>query len=210
MTWILFAGLALAAESPVQEVNTYTEARGLCLSAPVLAEMDIRVEPVAARAVAVTGSETGRVIQGGVRATVLVMPVATPLAGWSPGAAVAVDGVAARVRGARSGEVIVEVTGAGRSRVAGEFVTVRSPVRTLRGVVLPEASLVDRGSGLFAYVRNEDALKRVPVKAGARAGGFVQIVDGLYEGDEVAVGDVAALWIAELRAVTAGGRCCPL
>jgi len=205
VVWLGCAGVGAASEE-----NTYNADRGLRLSATVLAEMGIRVEEVSERTVTVTESETGRVLTGGARPVVLVVTPPNRAGLWAPGAPITVAGLAARVRSNRGGEVVVDVDDVGRRLHAGAFVPVRSAATVLRGVFLPEAAVVDRGSDQFVYVRNETYLKRVAVRIGRRAGGWIAIRDGLFPGDEVAVGDAAALWIAELRAVTGGGRCCPL
>ena len=203
------AGLG-AESAPAGKENTFSAVRGLLLSATVLSEMGIAVAPVEERRMSCAESAQGRVISTGPWAEVFMIVTAEAAAIWRPGFPATVDGLVGRVRSRRSGEVLVEVQDPDRRLRAGSFVPVRSAAVPMHGIVVAEASVVDRGSDVFVYVRNESALKRVPVKVGRRGGGWVEIVDGLLPGDEIATGDVAALWIAELRAVTAGGRCCPL
>lgn len=206
----LASGGHAAPALPASGENTFSEDRGLQLSATVLGEMGIRIAPVAMREVSVSESEIGRVLTGGRRPVITLVAPASRAAAWRVGSHARVSGLSARVRANQGGEVIIEVETSGDRLKPGTFVPVRSAPRLLRGVLLPESAIVDRGSARFAYVRNEQYLKRVPVTVGRRAGGWIEITDGLLAGDEVAIGDAAALWIAELRAVTGGGRCCPL
>lgn len=72
---------------------------------------------------------------------------------------------------------------------------------------IPRAALLRTIRGDFVFVQNGDWLLRSPVKAGAEAGGWIEIREGLYEGDRVAVAAVEALWLAEIAAVNGGVGC---
>ena len=59
----------------------------------------------------------------------------------------------------------------------------------------------------FVYTVNGDHLTRTAVKVGADSGDLVEIMDGLYSGDKVAVKPVQTLWLTELRFVKGGAAC---
>jgi hypothetical protein len=72
---------------------------------------------------------------------------------------------------------------------------------------IPREALLRTVRGDFVFVENDGWLLRTPVLAGGAAGGWVEIQDGLYEGDRVAVAGVDALWLAEIAAVNGGVGC---
>jgi len=61
--------------------------------------------------------------------------------------------------------------------------------------------------GEFVFVANGGWYLRTPVQTGAAAGGWVEIRDGLYEGDTVVAQGSRALWLAEIQAVNGGVSC---
>lgn len=73
--------------------------------------------------------------------------------------------------------------------------------------IIPRGALLTAAQGTFVYVVNGEHLFRTAVTAGAEADGFVEIKEGLYTGDKVAVKPVQALWLAELRFVKGGAAC---
>jgi hypothetical protein len=72
---------------------------------------------------------------------------------------------------------------------------------------IPREALLKTVRGDFVYVDNGGWLLRTPVTTGAEAGGWVEIREGLYEGDRVAVAAVEAIWLAEIAAVNGGVGC---
>lgn len=90
----------------------------------------------------------------------------------------------------------------------GEFVTVDLPESTASQdvVAVPIASVLDTAAGKFAYVQNGDSLLRTPITTGPAGGEFVEVTDGLYEGDTIAVTGAEALYLIELRATKGGGH----
>jgi hypothetical protein len=72
---------------------------------------------------------------------------------------------------------------------------------------LPKDAILRTAKGDFVYVSNGGRLLRTQVKIGATDSAGVEITDGLYEGDTVAVAGVNGLWLAELQAVNGGVGC---
>ncbi len=97
---------------------------------------------------------------------------------------------AAQFAGLRIGEVETRDL-AGRADVAA--VPREAVLRTVRGT--------------FVYVENGSWLLRSPVRIGAEGAGWVEVTDGLYEGDRIATAGVEALWLAEIAAVNGGVGC---
>ncbi|MBL8992520.1 MAG: hypothetical protein JNM63_04215, partial [Spirochaetia bacterium] len=58
----------------------------------------------------------------------------------------------------------------------------------------------------FVYVENGKRLLRQEVKSGRQSAGQIEILEGLYSGDRVAVKPVEWLYLIELRAVKGGGH----
>ena len=75
-------------------------------------------------------------------------------------------------------------------------------------VAVPAKAIIKTAEGEFVYVVNEGCFKRVPVKTGARSDQAVEILDGLYSGDQIAASQVVSLWMTELQSLRAGQSCC--
>lgn len=71
---------------------------------------------------------------------------------------------------------------------------------------VPISAVLRSATGTFAYVANGAHLLRTAVQIGATDGSFVEITDGLYTGDVVAVAAVEQLWLTELRLTKGGGH----
>jgi multidrug efflux pump subunit AcrA (membrane-fusion protein) len=74
-------------------------------------------------------------------------------------------------------------------------------------VWIPRTALLETVRGEAVYTRNGAAWLRVPVKIGERQAERVEVLDGLFEGDEVVSAATYELWLIELQAVN-GGRGC--
>ena len=93
----------------------------------------------------------------------------------------------------------------------GTYVTVTLPKGASKAVwTVPQSALLTTADGNYVYTVNGTHLTRTRVKTGAISGGFVEIEDGLYAGDEVAVKGVEGLWLVELSALKGGTPCCPV
>jgi hypothetical protein len=73
-------------------------------------------------------------------------------------------------------------------------------------LVVPRSALLDTATGTFVYVVNGTAYLRTPVKTGAADDNYIEITEGLYEGDTVVVTPVNQLWLSELRLTKGGGH----
>ncbi len=74
-------------------------------------------------------------------------------------------------------------------------------------LVVPKSSLLTTVEGKFVYAKNGDFYVRTPVKTGNVSNDKIEILDGLYSGDEVVTTSVMQLWLAELQAIRGGQSC---
>jgi multidrug efflux pump subunit AcrA (membrane-fusion protein) len=106
-------------------------------------------------------------------------------------------------------EVLVEIPDAGEGLPVGAFVQARVPRESSESVVtIPRAALLGCSEGQFVYTVSGEHLVRTAVKVGASNQDWVEIIDGLYAGDQVVAQPVMSLWLTELAAVKGGQACC--
>lgn len=105
-------------------------------------------------------------------------------------------------------EVLIESPDPENLFKMGEFITVELPeAATPQDVVaVPFSAVLDTAAGKFAYVKNGDFVLRTPIKTGPASGDFIEITDGIYEGDTIAVTGAEALYLIELRSTKGGGH----
>lgn len=72
---------------------------------------------------------------------------------------------------------------------------------------IPSDALLRTVRGDFVYVANGEWFLRTPIKLGASDGGWLEVAEGLYEGDRIVVRGTRALWLAEAQAVNGGVAC---
>lgn len=72
---------------------------------------------------------------------------------------------------------------------------------------IPADALLRTVKGDFVFVANGEWLLRTPVKIGASDAAWLEVAEGLYEGDKIVVSGVKALWLAEVHAVNGGVGC---
>jgi hypothetical protein len=75
-------------------------------------------------------------------------------------------------------------------------------------VTVPKSAVMRTAEGEFVYVANEDYFARTAVRTAARNEETVEIVDGLFAGDQVVCKQVTPLWMTELQTIRAGQSCC--
>jgi hypothetical protein len=75
------------------------------------------------------------------------------------------------------------------------------------GAAVPESSLLSTATGDFVFAVNGDHFQRTAVKTAGLADGWIAVVDGLVEGDQVVTNGVRELWRIELQATKAGAAC---
>lgn len=94
--------------------------------------------------------------------------------------------------------------------IQGNFgeVTISVPSKKT-ALVVPREAVINGTTGDLVYVVNGDAYTLTWVELGAEADGWVEVTDGLFEGDRVVTRGVMDLWLVELRAVKGGQGCCP-
>jgi hypothetical protein len=104
-------------------------------------------------------------------------------------------------------EILIEIPD-GENRIRfGNKLDLSVNVGTRRGVItIPSTALLKASEGDFVYVQNGDYLLRTPVQPGVLGTGEIEIVEGLYAGDQIATDPVETLWLIELRAVKGGGH----
>lgn len=103
-------------------------------------------------------------------------------------------------------EIVIEIPANETQQPPGSSLIATMTEKTDEPVTaIPAAALLRAAQGNFVYVVNGERLLRTPVKVGGEGDGFVQIKDGLYAGDKVAVKPVETLWLTELRLASAGG-----
>jgi len=93
----------------------------------------------------------------------------------------------------------------------GMLMTVRIIRAPRDALVVPEIALVQIGSQAYVYrVAGDDRVSQVPVRAGSRRSGEVEIVDGLEPGDRIVVQGVVKLRdgarIEEVEAIAGGAE----
>lgn len=105
-------------------------------------------------------------------------------------------------------EVLLEIEDAGKALKAADDLSVRIANCTEKAVVsIPRNALLKTIEGNFVYTVSGERLVRTAVKIGTANDAFVEITDGLYSGDQVAVQPVMTLWLAELQSLRGGKAC---
>lgn len=107
-------------------------------------------------------------------------------------------------------ELLLDVDDPGAALRVGDFLSASlsdSPDLRIEATVVPSLAIVDSIRGNFVYAVNGGAFLRTPVKLGARQGDKVEVVDGLFEGDEIVTRGASDLWLVELQAVNGGKGC---
>lgn len=105
-------------------------------------------------------------------------------------------------------EVILQIPDPQGSLKVGEFmsgsVTESGAAATV--VAIPRSAVLETATGKFAFVQNGDYLLRTPIVTGSESVDYVEIADGIYEGDIVVTHPVETLYLIELRATKGGGH----
>ena len=105
-------------------------------------------------------------------------------------------------------EVLVEFPSAAQAVSGGTFLQARVTLDAAANVVsIPSAALLQCSDGHSVFTVSGEHLVRTPVKVGANSGGFVEIKDGLYAGDQVVLQPVMSLWMVELQSIRGGKAC---
>ena len=126
------------------------------------------------------------------------------------------DGASAKVLGIHQAalsatgevEVLLEISGTNRGYKVGDTAHVSFASKDRKSTTLiPRSALLETVNGTFVYVPNGKYFFRTAVQTGAKNREWVEILDGLYPGDEVVQEPVQSLWLAELQAIKGGVGC---
>ena len=95
------------------------------------------------------------------------------------------------------------------SAEAAEFIGLRKAEAQLKSdrVVVPGTATLRTSEGDFVFVANGPRWLRNKVKLGAVSAENAEVIDGLLEGDVIAIAGVWGLWLAELQAIKGGVGC---
>ena len=205
------------------EVPQFRAKRGLQLPAATRRSLDLKIIEVTEQKVSATLDLQLRIYQvadgTGLASSMVAPEEARQLkAGQAvqirSGQSNAIPGKISKVSGqfekaAGSVEVIVEIPNRPDTSAVGEFVQASVTLDSAeKAVSIPRAALLECSEGYFVYTVSGDCLVRAAVKVGAINHEFVEIKDGLYSGDQVALQPVMSLWLTELAAVKGGQACC--
>lgn len=109
--------------------------------------------------------------------------------------------------GVGKAELLIELPDPDAKLQVGTFLPVQAVLDKQESVAVPYSAVLETATGLFAYVQNGESLLRTPITTGISDGEWVEVTDGLYEGDVVATKPVSSLYLIELRATKGGGHC---
>lgn len=108
---------------------------------------------------------------------------------------------------AQTVETLLEIPDSSNSLMVGSSVKATFHHGKRQGVMaVPPSALLKTSEGDFVYVQNGKHLFRTPVQVGTGNAEWVEIKDGLMEGDIIAGNKVETLWLTELRATKGGGH----
>lgn len=111
--------------------------------------------------------------------------------------------------GAPSEVLLTVLDQQGNLRV-GDFLQARlgqDEARQREATIIPASAVVESVRGSFVYAVNGGAFLRTPVVLGSRQGDRIEVLDGLFEGDEIVTAGASNLWMIELQAVNGGKGC---
>ena len=105
-------------------------------------------------------------------------------------------------------EVILQIPDPENTLRIGEFLSgsVTQSGAQQTALTVPRSAVLETATGKFAFVENGDFLLRTPVSTGAESTDYIEITDGLYAGDIVAIKPVETLYLIELRTTKGGGH----
>ena len=107
-------------------------------------------------------------------------------------------------------EVLLTVSDQEAKLRVGDFLQARlgqDDARRREATIIPASAVVESVRGSFVYAANGGAFLRTPVVLGSRQGDRIEVVDGLFEGDEIVSAGASNLWVIELQAVNGGKGC---
>jgi len=105
-------------------------------------------------------------------------------------------------------EALLELPDGDRSLAVGAFIEAKVSIGSApqKGISVPHSAILETSTGKYAYVQNGGHLLRTEIKTGAGNEEYVEVTEGLYEGDTIVVKPVETLYLIELRATKGGGH----
>jgi hypothetical protein len=107
-------------------------------------------------------------------------------------------------------EILLTVNDEGAKLRVGDFLQARvgqGDAKRREATTIPASAVIESVRGNFVYAANGGAFLRTPVTLGSRQGDRIEVVDGLFEGDEIVTAGASSLWMIELQAVNGGKGC---
>lgn len=217
-----------SAEASAQEPWSFKEGRGITLSEAARLAVGIRLAPVeSADFTPEHGGIAAQIYRSAPEsadqktASASLWIPAAEAAALAPNQAVelvrgeeefpaTVAGVKPAARAGAPAEILLAVSDPGKHLRVGDFLRARvDPAQGKRqGVTtVPAGAVVESVRGDFVYAANGASFLRTPVVLGPRQGDRIEVVDGLFEGDEIVAAGAANLWMIELQAVNGGKGC---
>jgi len=121
-----------------------------------------------------------------------------------------IDAVKVSTQAGSPSEALLTVNDDGAKLRVGDFLQARlgqNDAKTREATIIPVTAVVESVRGNFVYAANGGAFLRTPVILGSRQGDRIEVVDGLFEGDEIVTTGAPNLWMIELQAVNGGKGC---
>ena len=103
-------------------------------------------------------------------------------------------------------EALIEIPDPQQLLDFGAFLTARFAGTERNALVIPRSSHVNAATGDFVYVQNGERWLRRAVKIGGANEDYVEILEGLSEGETVVGKGAVDLWLIELRFTKGGGH----
>jgi hypothetical protein len=106
-------------------------------------------------------------------------------------------------------EALLELPDANLSLAVGAFVEAQALVGVApqKLTSIPKSAVLETSMGKYAFVKNGRHLLRTEIKTGGQNNNYIEVTEGLYEGDTIVVKPVEALYMIELRETKGGGHC---
>lgn len=105
-------------------------------------------------------------------------------------------------------EVLIGIPHASDKLKEGDFVAATIIIPRKNPVItIPRSALLSTIENTYVYTVNGDAFYRTLVQVGNETENEVEIVDGLFVGDQIVTKPVETLWLIELRATKGGAHC---
>lgn len=105
-------------------------------------------------------------------------------------------------------EALLELQDSQKNLPIGAFIEALVPLGTgpMKVLCIPHSAVLQTSTGTFAFVQNGEFLLRTEIKTGSGNQEYVEITEGLYEGDIIVTEPVETLYLIELHATKGGGH----